>query len=739
MAKLKITGDLFLGKQELNHMVRSLDNKGYKEFIKHMIKSYGVARTFDDAAFDSFRVIAGSSGGNLSLKSGYAFDNSLNIIHNNETATDILTSASDSTTRYVILTNQVSVIEEGTLDVSISGSLTGTGTLFSEVLRGGNDFPSKISFPDSSVNTGEYNISTVTSDTVAQLNVAASSMTAESGIKYRVVGTFTPGINPTTSAKYPLEKNGYSVSLENSNTANGLTTFVLASVIYDGTTLTIADLRTTNQFSSGGESLSSLITTNPLAGVEQVTYGTVKSSKESNLITVGWGFSSDSSSWSFNASTSQVTITAGSGGAWNSKSSFTNGDFNGWILYVKEDGQTLDISNSQTSGGNIVLDVEFTSSIPSSSEIIVVPNAEHIEFSFENAGILNAVKTESFPIHEGHAQLPIAAGVQFTVKWRHISGTQSTGFELINDGDYYKEDQFNIVGGLNGGATQTAYTSGIITTTLNPDNHQDDKASINSNNTFVASNTFADEAKFQGPRAIPAQISTLNGVQNDSTLFSTRNHNRFFVETSPLTFTGVLSVTNEEIITISNRETSTQDIVISHDSGLSASSNRFRCPLNRELRIEPGHNASFISDGTDGGWVFYGASFTPHSKEWTTVNIASSEVVVTGTQSGYESSMYKYRIIEGICHIQIQISYETDPGAVSKIVWTIPNSAEVIPSSTKNLQTVPGAAHINNTTDDAQVFVNTLTNKVTFDAIDGSSGGASNSATFRGSFTWAID
>ena len=268
MAKLKLANNLFLGKEELNHMIDSLGESGYKEFIKHMIQSYGVARTFEDSAFDSFKVVNGTSGGNISVQAGYAFDQNLNIIHNPALAEDILTSPSDSTARWVILTNAAGYVEEGTVDVDASGALTGTGTLFSEVLRGGNDFPSKISFPDSASNTGEYNLSTVTSDTAAQLNVAVGSMTAETGIKYKIVGTFTPGVTPSVSDKDPFERNYFSVTLESSNTSDGLTTFALASVSYDGVSLTIADLRAGNQFSGGSGSAGSLSLTNPVVGLE---------------------------------------------------------------------------------------------------------------------------------------------------------------------------------------------------------------------------------------------------------------------------------------------------------------------------------------------------------------------------------------------------------------------------------------------------------------------------------------
>jgi hypothetical protein len=744
MAKIKLANNLFLGKEELNHMIDSLGDSGYKEFVKHMIQSYGVARTFEDSAFDSFKVIDGTSGGNLSIQAGYAFDQNLNIIHNPALAEDVFTLPSDSTTRWIILTNEAGYVEEGTVDIDASGALIGSGTLFSEVLRGGNDFPSKISFPDSASNTGEYNLSTVTSDTAAQLNVAAGSMTAETGLKYRIVGTFTPGVIPSSSDKNPFERNYFSATLESSNTSDGLTTFALASVSYDGVSLAIADLRSGNQFSSGGESAGSLSLTNPLVGIEQITYNHEKSDFGDNLVKVGWGFKSTSGNWSFNPVASQITITAGSGGVWDDKSSFTNNDFNGWIAYSKEDGQALAISTSQFSGADILLDVEFTSSIPTSSTIIVVPNAEHIEFSLETTATPNSNRTVSYPIHEGEAQIPARGGLLHKIYYRHISGTRSTGLSLVNDGDYHPEANFDETGTYNSG-TQIAHVAATgFTTTLNSLNHEDNKASKTLDNNMSGVNNFQGGLRMSSELALNHIGFSVSGIFNDSTIADGQSHIRLNA-TGNLSYSGFTPGTLiDRLLVISSYQTSARDILLRNESSSSSASNRMTLPYGRDLNIPPGEFVVLFRDNSADRWKFYGASFEPGYIEWSNNTIFAGEVALTAGSGSvsFSSGIISYRVHQDIAHVNIEINVNTTSGNVEKVVYTMPSSISsfIQVSSVNGIGWSIGATRIASASNDIAESKAEL-NQITIECNQAGSGtaGLSNNAKFEASFTYAID
>src|ERR1035437_2995545 len=246
MSKLKISEDVFLGKQELNRFRRFLSEDGYQKAIQQIAGSYGVVNSVLDVNFDSLRIIQGSTPTDFTLKAGLAIDKNSNFITNETDLVDIISIPTDNVFRYITAHYVVSNVEKGTLSIAIDGTLTGTGTLFTEVLRGQPNFPVKIKFPNSGSNLGEYEVLKVNSDGSAQ--IIGASFTVETLQTYIVVGTFTAGKSIPSGDKDIYEYDYFRLAFLAGLTATTNTEFYLAKVKSDGSTTVIADLRSTNIF-----------------------------------------------------------------------------------------------------------------------------------------------------------------------------------------------------------------------------------------------------------------------------------------------------------------------------------------------------------------------------------------------------------------------------------------------------------------------------------------------------------
>ena len=207
---LKLSNDLFLGLAELKHLKLSLKEEGYEKIIQQMVTSYGVVRSSSitnivtvqlqtSNRFTALQPVA-SGLGKITVKAGKAVDKNLDVIDVKEDRDQILNIAADGVKRYVTVAYRKTVNEQGTIDVQADGTIVGTGTNFTERLRGQSNFPSKIriiqpTFAES-INTAleviEYQIQSVQSDTLATLNVAQGTIAPSTDKKFQIVGSFTP-------------------------------------------------------------------------------------------------------------------------------------------------------------------------------------------------------------------------------------------------------------------------------------------------------------------------------------------------------------------------------------------------------------------------------------------------------------------------------------------------------------------------------------------------------------------
>lgn len=242
MGKLKITSNLFLEVAELERFRKFIEDDGYKVFVKYLTKSYGIAQNDDNTLFKVSQKLGSSN--TVTVNAGVAFDSDLNIILLKEDKDIQITN--NGTKKWVVVSYASTNDEAGTVSISNQGVLSGKNTKFTEVLRGQPNFPTKIKFT-STKNTTEYEVVEVNSDIEA---VLSGSFTAESGLKYQVVGTFTPGFQPDDDVKEIYEYDSCNIEVVESEDKPTLADgqFILASIDFTSTVMTVTDERSAYMF-----------------------------------------------------------------------------------------------------------------------------------------------------------------------------------------------------------------------------------------------------------------------------------------------------------------------------------------------------------------------------------------------------------------------------------------------------------------------------------------------------------
>lgn len=228
---VKFSENLFISVEELNRLKSSIVENGWKRFAKNLVSKFGIAVNENNTNF--IPIVNSMARDALTIQPGIAFDSDMNIIVL-DSAVDISLphgQLANNEKYWLVLRHAITHNEVGTVSVNQSGALTGVGTKFKEVLRGQPDFPTKVRL-DSVVNTGEYEVVEVSSDTSA---IIAGSFTNESGKKYSVIGTFTPGFIPNEDNRQIYSYDSCEIeilrSVEQPEIRDGLD-FILASVEY---------------------------------------------------------------------------------------------------------------------------------------------------------------------------------------------------------------------------------------------------------------------------------------------------------------------------------------------------------------------------------------------------------------------------------------------------------------------------------------------------------------------------
>lgn len=378
MSRLKFSSNLFLEVNELQRFNKFLEEDGWKRAMKAISKNFGIV---ENASNSYFKVTARSGSNSvIAINAGIAFDSNMDAI----VMTDDLELSVGNTgsNRWVILSRAVTNEEQGTVSINSDGSLSGIGTEFTKVLRGQPNFPVKVKF-NSTSNNGEYEVVSVTSDTSALLS---GSFVNQSNIKYSVVGTFTPGFQPTEDNKMIYEYDSYNIEVVDSEDRPAVSEdeFILAMISFDASgSMNVSDERIrymfNNPYTQSDESdnstdpLVSLLSTGVVGGIHSVGSAAAEFEliMEHGYTVTRHELLTTSTSNTFNIISGQSNF-LGTG-------NIPDGMFRGWLLVNRANmkyaliddnsNKSLYISNLDTS---IILD--------NGNDFIIVPNCNEIEY-----------------------------------------------------------------------------------------------------------------------------------------------------------------------------------------------------------------------------------------------------------------------------------------------------------------------------------------------------------------------
>lgn len=389
MSRLKFSENLFLEVNELQRLVKFLADDGYKLAIKSMSKSFGIV---ENSGNTYFKVTAKAGTANtVIINPGIAFTTDVDaIVMENAVEMQILNTGIN---RWLVLSRDVKNIETGTVTINTDGSLSGIGTEFTKVLRGQPNFPTKVKF-ESTLNSGEYEVVSVVSDTSA---ILAGSFVNENNLKYSVIGTFTPGFQPLAANKMIYEYDSYNIRIVDSADKPSLSAdeFIIAGISYDDAGgMNITDERIYSMFNNpyvqqGGSDeaasrnpLASLLSVAAIGGIKAVNAISV----DLELI-VEHGYTISKFELVITSVSNSFNILTGSSN-YLGTGNIPDGMFNGWLLvnrtnmkYAKIDSnsnKSLFISNLDTS---MILD--------NNNDFVVVPNFLEMEYEVKVSSNVN--------------------------------------------------------------------------------------------------------------------------------------------------------------------------------------------------------------------------------------------------------------------------------------------------------------------------------------------------------------
>lgn len=483
MSKIKFNPNLFLGKQELDRMQEFLDQSSFREWLIRNSASFGIVD--NNQVNTNFKVSPGNSPATITIDSNsMAIDKLGQLISHKPTVQRDISIPLPNEYYWVKISYNASPIENGTVSIDSNGNLTGVGTSFLKVLRGLPNFPSRVKFHGSSLNTGEYVVNDVINDNNVVLQGAFQT---EANLQYSVWGTFTPGHIANSLDANPFQYDNVTITLVRESIApiDPVTQapvkiqdleFFIARVRDVNGIVEIEDKRKLNIWKSFSHFISEDLPDidNPLIGVESVKWNSQTSPKDKNQVTLAWTFRSDN--WTINPTQNLITINGGLGGRYKSTNQFNDGDFDNWRIY-NDQGEFFNITQSVKIGTQINLSVEALDpdKFTSNTYINITPNAEVIEIAVhptnndDNEEQLRQYK--EFPINtvlgKMFVTVPVLNGTYpIYIQYRYKNNQNYTEWkELPSDlvNGYYNEDSFDNNGEIKpiGSRVRQTYTSNI--------------------------------------------------------------------------------------------------------------------------------------------------------------------------------------------------------------------------------------------------------------------------------------
>src|ERR1035437_9062246 len=145
---LNIYRDNFLEKEELDRLMSFIkDNPALFLFISST-QSFGIIQQGLSLGVDpAFKVEVGTNSNSLKIiTDSYALDKNGNLIYLRAFDNLPLPTA-DNTWYWVKISHRYDNYEQGFVDIAVDGTLSGVGTMFTDVLRGASSgFPVKLQF-----------------------------------------------------------------------------------------------------------------------------------------------------------------------------------------------------------------------------------------------------------------------------------------------------------------------------------------------------------------------------------------------------------------------------------------------------------------------------------------------------------------------------------------------------------------------------------------------------------------
>jgi hypothetical protein len=483
MSFIKINSNLFLGSSEMNRLQTFLSDNTIRRFRQDTHKfGFFYNQTLDPNFING--LVEEATASSVKINAVVAVDKEQRLITKNENSiidglddcpcsSTNLTIPDDGSYYWIRVRHKYDCAEEGTVEVTNDGRLLGTDTKFTEVLRGG-DFQSVIVLKDSSLNPVPIHIASVVSDTEANL---LGAVNAETDLTYCVRGTFSTGYNPTTDESEIFQYDSSDIKIEVGSGTNGEdiptpgtlpngetevfgeNSFFLARVRNNGGTIEILDKRE-DLFKLKGDYLLTELdkSSSPIAGVEFVKYDAQYTTKDRNIVRLGFGVRA--TAWSASTTTNTVTLSTASGGILKITDDFVDNQFNGWVCYFPSVGRFAKVLQSTKNGTsiNLKLDTLLGEDIEDTTQTLVVsPNVESVEVKYVPNDPYNS-QGETFSIGsvaEGYVEshLPVLDSItKYEAYYRYVNHKErSEWFEINKDQTnayYYTEEAFDTAGVL---------------------------------------------------------------------------------------------------------------------------------------------------------------------------------------------------------------------------------------------------------------------------------------------------
>lgn len=582
MSKINFQSSGFVGTQELRRFQSFLSDDYFKTLVKKIFTKVGFVYK-NSEEFTDFKVYSGSTN-KIDVNSGLIIDSNGNFIYNDFILEDILTIPSDGKTYFVIAEYAERKEEDGTLTIDVNGNINGSATKFTQCLRGGPYHPSKIKFTNSTANFGEYEVLSVSSDTGMKLNIPSSLLTAESGIKYKVVGTFEPGFVPTEDQKYPFRRDFCNLYISLVQPSGlGETSFILANVVNNSGVITITDRR--NEFISNYSNRSlNKDFVHPGIGVEKVIWDSSSSDLGGSVVSIGWGFKVPSISWS--RSDSVITINSGNGGVLHTVGNVSAYMFDGWRIYFNGGGYAI-IKSTVSLGSSLQLYID-NADASKPGDVIIVPDYDFIQIESQSATIVNEINntTNVYQISQCVADIrakfiEVDPEVVYSYRLLNINGSYTSKLP-INNGSYDDEESFDQYGSFQS-SSLSSVVSGLVRLKKNPFNHAETKASLTDANRFTGMQSWNYGNQLSNP-------SGLINLGSDG--------NTFNFQVAFPTLRGIIQKPIGTLVFLSPLSTVVLDSDTLNISEINAGYKPLDIPNGQNVTVAGGELVGFIYDGT---------------------------------------------------------------------------------------------------------------------------------------------